>query len=62
MADPRELQRRATRVTSAAMLVLGIAIVVRTLAAGGSAISIGLVLGVLFVLAGGGRFYLAGRR
>lgn len=62
MAGPRELQRGATRVMSSAMVVLGVAIIVRTVAAGGSPISIGLVLGVLFVLAGGGRLYLAGRR
>jgi len=43
------------------MVVLGVAIIVRTVAAGGSPISLGLLLGVLFVLAGGGRLYLARR-
>ena len=62
MADPNEVQRGATAVLSALMLVLGVAIVVRTVAAGGSPLSIGLLLGVLFVLAGGGRLYLARRR
>ena len=62
MADPQELQRRTTAFLSGAMLVLGVAIIVRTVAAGGSPISIGLLLGVLFVLAGGGHLYLAGRR
>lgn len=61
MADSPPLQRRATVVLSGLMLVLGIAIIVRTVAAGGSPISIGLLLGVLFVLAGGGRLYLATR-
>ncbi len=61
MAAPPDLQRRTTAVTSAILLVLGVAIIVRTVAAGGSPLSIGLLLGVLFVLAGGGRLYLATR-
>ena len=44
------------------MVVLGVAIIVRTVAAGGSPLSVGLLLGVLFVLAGGGRLFLATRR
>ena len=61
MADPQDLQRRSTALLSAILLVLGVAIIVRTVAAGGSPISVGLLLGVLFVLAGGGRLYLATR-
>ena len=61
MPEPRELQRNATAVLSALMLLLGVAMIVRTVAAGGSPISVGLLLGVLFVLAGGGRLYLARR-
>ena len=61
MTGPLPLQRRATAVLSGLMVVLGVAIIVRTVAAGGSPISLGLLLGVLFVLAGGGRLYLAGR-
>ena len=58
-ARPRTAHRSATMVLSALMLVLGVAIVARTLAAGGGVASIGLVLGVLFTLAGAGRLYLA---
>ena len=61
MTDPQALQRRTTTFLSGLMLVLGVAIIVRTVAAGGSPISVGLLLGVLFVLAGGGRLYLARR-
>ncbi len=61
MPEPSELQRRGTAVMSALMLVLGVAIIVRTVAAGGSPISVGLLLGVLFVLAGGGRLLIARR-
>jgi hypothetical protein len=46
-----------TRVLSALMIVIGVAIVVRTLAAGGGPLALGLLLGVLFVAAGAGRLY-----
>lgn len=62
MAEPPQFRRSATTVLSLLMVVLGVAIIVRTVAAGGSPISVGLLLGVLFVLAGGGRLYLAERR
>jgi hypothetical protein len=46
-----------TRVLSALMIVIGVAIVVRTVAAGGGPLALGLLLGVLFVAAGAGRLY-----
>jgi hypothetical protein len=46
-----------TRVLSALMLLIGVAIVVRTLAAGGGPRALGLLLGLLFVAAGAGRLY-----
>ncbi len=61
MAGPREVQQSATKVFSTLMVVLGVAIVVRTVAAGGSPLSIGLLLGLLFIAAGCGRLYLARR-
>jgi hypothetical protein len=45
-------------VLPALMVLLGVAIVVRTLAAGGGPLAFGLVLGVLFVAAGAGRLWL----
>jgi hypothetical protein len=47
---------------SVLMIVIGIALVVRTLAAGGGAVAIGLLLGVLFIAAGIGRLYLQFRQ
>jgi hypothetical protein len=47
----------ATKVLSALMIVIGVAMIVRTLAAGGGAVALGLLLGVLFVAAGAGRLY-----
>ena len=49
-------------VLPALMVVLGIAILVRTLAAGGGALAIGVLMGVLFVAAGTARIYLERRR
>ena len=49
-----------TRVLAFALVALGIAIVARTVAAGIGG-GVGLVLGALFVAAGVGRLYTAGR-
>jgi hypothetical protein len=58
MARGRQLQNSSTRFLSIVMIVIGIALIVRTLAAGGGAVATGIVLGVLFVLAGLARLYL----
>jgi hypothetical protein len=58
MARGRQVRSSSTRVLSIAMIVIGIALIVRTLAAGGGAVATGIVLGVLFVAAGLGRLYL----
>jgi hypothetical protein len=47
----------ATQLLSLLMIVIGVAMIVRTLVAGGGAIALGLLLGVLFVAAGAGRLY-----
>ena len=52
----------ATIVLSSIMVLLGLAMVVRTIAAGGGPIAIGLVLGLLFVAAGAGRLWAERRR
>ena len=43
---------------SVLMIVVGIALIVRTLTAGGGALATGLILGLLFIAAGLGRIYL----
>jgi hypothetical protein len=55
----RNLHRSSTRVLSALMLVLGLAMLVSTLSRGGGPASIGVVMGLLFTLAGGGRLYVS---
>lgn len=54
--------RVATHVLSGLMVVIGLAIVARTLAEGGGALAIGLLMGVLLVAAGLGRLYVERRR
>ncbi|HUR85087.1 MAG TPA: hypothetical protein VMY78_07050 [Solirubrobacteraceae bacterium] len=62
MPEPRDIHRRATMLLSAAMLVLGIAIVGVTVANGGGPLALGIVMGVLFAGAGGGRLYVTWKR
>ena len=62
MPDPRQLHRTSTRLLSIVMLAIGVALIVRTVAAGGGGLAVGLVLGVLFVAAGGARLYLQARQ
>jgi len=50
------------RVMPVVMVLLGVAIVVRTLVAGGGATSIGLLFGILLVAAGALRMYAEHRR
>jgi hypothetical protein len=49
----------STRLLSALLLVVGLAMIVSALARGGGAWALGLVLGVLFALLGAGRLWLA---
>jgi hypothetical protein len=60
--DPRQIQRGSTFALSGAMLVIGIVLIVLTLARGGGPLATGLLVGVLFVCAGAGRLYVERRR
>jgi hypothetical protein len=51
-----------TAVLSGGMVVLGLAMIVRTIAAGGGPLALGLVMGLLFVAAGAGRLWVERRR
>ncbi len=59
MPDPRNLHRSATRLTSVLLVVLGVLLVVSTLARGGGPLAIGLLLGLLLAAAGAARLYLS---
>ena len=61
MPDGRGVHRGATLVLSGALVLIGLAMLVRTLNAGGGAFALGTVLGILFVAAGAGRLYFTWR-
>jgi hypothetical protein len=54
----------STRALSGLLVVVGVAMVVSSLARGGGALALGVILGTLFVLLGMGRLWLTrgGRR
>ena len=52
----------ATVLLSGAMVVLGVAMIAVTLSRGGGPLALGILLGVLFILAGGGRLWVQRRR
>jgi hypothetical protein len=62
MPDPGRIYRSGTNVMSIAMVLVGFALIVRTIAAGGAIFATGIVLGALFILGGGVRYYAATRR
>lgn len=49
----------STRLLSAALLLLGIAMVASTIARGGGALALGVVLGTMLALIGAARLWLA---
>ena len=51
-----------TRVLSGLMVVIGVALIVRTLSLGGGALALGIIFGLLFVAAGAARLYLELKR
>ena len=58
MPEPRQLHRASTRVLSVVMFVLGIGLVVSTVARGGGPLAVGIIVGVLFCGVGAGRLWL----
>ena len=55
----RRAYTTSTRVLSALLLVLGVAMIVSALARGGGALALGVVLGTMIALLGAGRLWLA---
>jgi hypothetical protein len=52
--------QHSTRLLGAVLALLGVAMVVTTLARGGGPLAIGVVVGALFAILGSARLYLAG--
>ena len=50
-----------TQILPLAMVLIGIALIVRTLVEGADGVAFGLLLGLLFIAAGAGRLWLARR-
>jgi len=50
--------RWVTSLLSLAMIVIGVAMLARSLSGGGGPLALGVILGVLFVAAGAGRLWL----
>ena len=61
MASLGPIGSNGTRVLATAIAVLGVAMIARTLTAGGGVASIGVLLGSVFFAIGLGRLYLATR-
>lgn len=57
----RGLYGSATVVLSSVVALIGVAIVVRTVAGGGGPVAQGVLIGLLFVVAGAGRAWMAWR-
>jgi hypothetical protein len=51
-----------TALMSALMVALGVAMIAVTLSRGGGPLALGMLLGILFILAGGGRLWTQRRR
>jgi hypothetical protein len=58
MPEPRQFRSSSTFALSVLMIVIGVVLCIRTLAAGGGPLASGLLLGVLFVVAGSARIYV----
>jgi hypothetical protein len=60
--NPRQAHRSATLMFSLVMIVIGVALIAQAVDGHGGIISPRLLLGVLFIAAGGGRMYLEEKR
>jgi uncharacterized membrane protein HdeD (DUF308 family) len=58
MREPRNIHRSSTVVMSVLMVLIGIVLLARTVIAGGGALASGMLLGLLFIVAGAARLYL----
>ena len=61
MPSPERIYRGSVRAFSLVFLLIGLLILVSTLANGGGPLSLGVVLGVAFLAVGGGRLWIASR-
>jgi hypothetical protein len=61
MSPPRQAYRGGTFLLSVLMVVIGLALVIKTLALGGGGLTYGILFGTLFMAAGAARLWLLRR-
>jgi hypothetical protein len=61
MATPERIYRGSVRLFSLVFVVLGLALLVSTLARGGGPLSVGTLLGLAFLAVGIGRLWISAR-
>jgi hypothetical protein len=61
MASPERIYRGSVWAFSLAFVVLGLLILISTLANGGGPLSVGTLLGIAFLAVGAGRLWIASR-
>ncbi len=61
MSSPERIYRGSVRALSVVFCGLGVAILISTLARGGGVLSVGVVLGLIFLAVGAGRLWVASR-
>ncbi|MDX6608944.1 MAG: hypothetical protein QOF85_869 [Solirubrobacterales bacterium] len=61
VASPERIYQGSVRAFSLVFLILGLTILVSTLANGGGALSVGTLLGIAFLAVGAGRLWIASR-
>jgi len=61
MSSPERIYRGSIRTFSVLFIVLGLVIVVSTLANGGGPLSVGVLMGLAFAAVGAGRLWVASR-
>ncbi len=61
MSSSQRLYRGSVRALSLCFIVLGLVILISTLANGGGPLSLGMLLGLAFVAVGAGRLWIAQR-
>jgi len=61
MPSPEGIYRGSVRLFSLVFVLLGLALLVSTIAAGGGPLSIGVLLGIAFLAVGVGRLWIASR-
>jgi hypothetical protein len=61
VASPERIYQGSVRAFSLVFIVLGLLILITTLANGGGPLSVGVLLGVAFLAVGAGRLWIASR-